>query len=66
MAEFLTVGDVAKRLGLSADAVRLFERTGRLPAMRTASGVRLFDPLDVERLRQERERGRVIRRGGRE
>ena len=55
MAEFLTVGDVAKRLGLSADSVRLYERTKRLPALKTIRGLRLFRSADVERLRRERE-----------
>lgn len=51
---FATTGEVGKILNLSADGVRYLERTGRLHAIRTISGVRLFDPVDVERLRHER------------
>lgn len=40
--ELLLAGDVAKRLGLSADMVRVLERRGKLRALRTPAGVRLF------------------------
>jgi len=42
-------------LGLSTERVRQLERDGRLPAERTAGGVRIFREEDVERLRRERE-----------
>lgn len=48
----LTVSQVGKRLGISADAVRYYERIGLLPpAPRSPSGYRLFGEDDVERLR---------------
>ena len=37
-------------LDCSNDLVRYLERTGRLRAVRTESGVRLFSRADVERL----------------
>ncbi len=61
-AELLTTGDSARVLGLSPDAVRLYERTGRLPATRTLSGLRLFRRRDVEKLRKERARRRTRER----
>jgi excisionase family DNA binding protein len=54
---FLTVGEAARALGVSPDTVRLYERHGKLRAERTAGGLRLFSPADVEALRRERELG---------
>ena len=47
-------GEAARILNVSVDTVRLWERLGRLPALKTATGVRLFDRRDVERLARER------------
>lgn len=52
----LLTGDVARILEVSPDTVRALERLGRLPALKTKRGVRLFDRRDVERLRLARER----------
>lgn len=46
---------VARRIKKSSDTVRYYERIGRLRAMKTTSGTRLFDPADVERLAEELE-----------
>jgi len=60
--EFLTVQDVARRIGVGAARVRQLANTGQLRvAARTSSGERLFDPATVEdfaRLRAERTRTR--------
>lgn len=53
--ELLTVGDAAAILGLSADMVRVLHRQGRLPALLTPRGNRLFKREDVERLARERK-----------
>jgi excisionase family DNA binding protein len=50
--EFLTVNAAAKLLDVSDATVRLYERQGRLPALRTSSGIRLFKKDDVERFRK--------------
>jgi len=50
----LSVAEVAKMLDRTPDAVRAMERKGRLRAMRTRSGLRLFDPGDVLNLARER------------
>jgi DNA-binding transcriptional MerR regulator len=48
--ELLMATGAAKILNRSAEAVRFYERTGRLPAIRTADGTRLFRVQDVEAL----------------
>ena len=40
--DLLTPSDAARVLGLSADSVRVLSDNGRLPAMRTVGGRRLF------------------------
>lgn len=52
--EWLGTGDAARLLDLSADRVRSLEREGRLPAVRTPAGVRLFRRVDVEALAARR------------
>lgn len=54
MPDYMTTGEVAHRLGVSADTVRWLDRIGRLVAARTQTGVRLFDRRDVEALARER------------
>jgi DNA-binding transcriptional MerR regulator len=53
--ELLLTSEVGKILKISPDWVRGLERTGRLPALKTPGGVRLFKRCDVERLARERE-----------
>lgn len=54
--ELMTPADAAPLLGVSVNMVRLLEIKGRLPALRTAGGVRLFRRGDVEALAAERRR----------
>jgi excisionase family DNA binding protein len=56
----LLTSDVARLLSVSSDTVRLWERLGRLPALKTAGGTRLFDRRDVEQLAREREARRAL------
>lgn len=56
--QLLTIGGAARILGLSTQRVRQLERSNLLPALRTETGVRLFERKVVERFRQERERNR--------
>jgi excisionase family DNA binding protein len=53
----LLTAEVARILGVSSDTVRLWERAGRLSALKTASGVRLFAKHDVEQFARERGAG---------
>ena len=55
MNDILTVGDVARVFGISPQAVRMWDRLGKLSGQRTASGMRLFLRADVERARRERD-----------
>lgn len=57
----ITTGDAARLLRVSEAAVRGFEKKGQLPATKTASGVRLFRLVDVERLASERAQRRERR-----
>ena len=46
------IGDVTRRLGLSADTLRYYEKIGLLPAVhRTGSGIRQYEERDLSRLR---------------
>jgi DNA-binding transcriptional MerR regulator len=54
----LLTSEVARILDVSPETVRLWERLGRLPALKTKHGVRLFDQRDVEQFAREREERR--------
>jgi excisionase family DNA binding protein len=66
MEQFLTAADAARILGVVPATVRQMALSGRLPALRTEGGVRLFRRDDVERLKAERETHRpsVTTKGG--
>jgi len=51
----LTIGEAAKRLGLSTQRIRQLERAGVLQARRTESGVRIFARAVVDEFRRKRE-----------
>ena len=51
----LLTSEAAQALHVSEGTVRQWERLGRLRAVKTARGVRLFDRRDVERLARERQ-----------
>ncbi|MCE7976334.1 MAG: MerR family DNA-binding transcriptional regulator [Nitrospira sp. NTP1] len=53
--QFLATCDAAKVLNCTPDNVRSLERRGRLTAIRTPGGRRIFRALDVERLARERQ-----------
>lgn len=52
----LSSAEVARLANVTPETVRQWERTGKLPCTRTASGMRLFAPADVERFLEERGR----------
>jgi len=46
------IGDITELLGLSADTLRYYEKSGVLPRIaRTESGIRQYDDTDISRLR---------------
>ena len=51
MKELLMTSQVARQLGKSAEAVRYYEKTGRLRAMKAGNGCRLFRQSDVDALK---------------
>src|ERR1700704_2524047 len=51
MRDLLTIGKVAALAGVSADAIRYYERIGLFPkATRTRAGYRIYPPAIVNRL----------------
>jgi excisionase family DNA binding protein len=55
---FLTVNDMARRAGVSADAVRLAENRGEINAHRTLGGMRLFTEEEANSwISRRRDRG---------
>ena len=62
--ELLLTSQAAKKLGISPQGVRLLEREGKLPAVKTAGGVRIFTSNDVDQLAKQRtEKNRDQKRG---
>ena len=61
MADYLTIGKVARATGINIETIRYYEREGLLPApRRSAGGHRLYAPDRVQRLnfiRRSRELG---------
>ncbi len=58
MDRLLTCADVARLLGVVPDTVRDLERRGRLKAIRTPGGIRLFQEADVKQFAQIRREAR--------
>ena len=58
----LLTSQVARLLDRSAETVRLMERQGRLPAIKTEKGVRLFALADVEAVAEQLAREGEARR----
>jgi excisionase family DNA binding protein len=54
VTEVLTVSEAAREFAVSAQTIRDWADRGKLPAMRTISGQRIFSRADIERVRQER------------
>ena len=49
--DMMTIGEVAKTVGVASTALRFYEREGMIkPAQRSASGYRLYDHLSIQRL----------------
>lgn len=48
--EFITIGEVARRVGLTERSLRFYEEAGLIAPMRAPSGQRRYRPCDVERL----------------
>jgi hypothetical protein len=55
----LTIGEASRILVLSPETVRTLERRGKLrPTLRTSTGMRIYDRVEVEQLAAERARQR--------
>lgn len=64
--QWMTPSQVAKRLDVSAEAVRQYCRAGKLVFVKTPAG-RLIDPVSVEKLAEERSKNppKLFGRSGR-
>ena len=47
----LLIGEVAEKIGISPESIRLYERKGLIIVTKTEGNQRLFSQLDVERLK---------------
>lgn len=52
-SDYLTTAAAARLLGRSSETVRYYERTGRLRALRTTTGTRIFHIDDVLKFARE-------------
>ena len=48
MDDVLTIGELARRVGMRTSALRYYESVGLLPAPRRVSGQRRYDPSTVQ------------------
>lgn len=60
----LLTSEVSKILGIAEATVRAWERSGRLHAVKTLRGTRLFDRHEVERVALERRAKELDADGG--
>ena len=60
ISELIFTGQAALICQVSPQTIRWWDRIGRLSAIKTVNGVRLFDRHDVERLARERESRRAV------
>ena len=58
--EFLSVNGTARILNIAPQTVRDWERRGRLRALRTETGTRIFQRADVERLASEQGKTQTL------
>jgi DNA-binding transcriptional MerR regulator len=58
MKSAILTADVARRLGIGTRRVQQLADSGVLTFIRTPGGIRLYDPDQVERVRDARERQR--------
>jgi|SRR5579875_276816 len=59
MADALTLGEAARALGVSADTLRRWERSGKLHTQRDERNRRLVPAAEVRRLKRNPERHRT-------
>lgn len=59
MSTFLTVNEIADRLRLRPDTIRLWTREGILPAIHITGKVIRYDPEEVERALRKRSADRL-------
>lgn len=58
-SNLLTVGEVSRILNISSDRVRQLERSRVLTAIRTETGVRIFERTTIEEYQRYRDLNRL-------
>lgn len=53
--QFLTTGEAARLAGVSAETIRMWARSGRLPVQRTARGLCLYQRDDLDHTLERRQ-----------
>ena len=66
MSELLTVHEMAQRLRLKPDTIRLWTRQGFIPAIRITGKVIRYDADEVERTVRQVSQGRAAKGGDRD
>ena len=61
---YLSTKDAADEIGVGPDRFRQLEREGKIPAIRTHGGVRIFLRHDVLKLKARREMQKTKPKGG--
>jgi excisionase family DNA binding protein len=54
-SQLLTTGEAARLAGVSAETIRMWARSGRLPVQRTARGLCVYQRDDIDRIVARRQ-----------
>lgn len=58
--DLVFTSEAARLLEVSPETVRLWERAGKLTALRVSGGVRLFERSEIEKVARERATGAAV------
>lgn len=58
--DLVFTSEAARILEVSPETVRLWERAGKLAALRASGGVRLFERSEIEKVAHERATGAAV------
>jgi len=58
--DLVFTSEAARILEVSPETVRLWERAGKLAALRVSGGVRLFERSEIEKVARERTTGAAV------
>jgi excisionase family DNA binding protein len=64
--ELISLGEAARRLGVSPESVRHWANSGRIPHLRTPGGRRFFRTDDIQRWIESRIKEAAVRKSSNE